>query len=104
MMRSMLLSTPEELKGLRGEWLALWRRSESATPFQSPMWLLPWWRAFGTGELHAVTSSSNGRLESFAPLFVLREDDESLGMLVGTGNSDYTDVLGDADVVLQKLT
>ena len=44
----MLISTPEELERLREEWLALWRRSPTATPFQSPMWLLPWWRAFGS--------------------------------------------------------
>ena len=46
----MLISTPEELERLREEWLALWRRSPSATPFQSPMWLLPWWRAFGSDD------------------------------------------------------
>lgn len=37
------------LEALRGEWQALWARS-GARPFQSPAWLLPWWRHVGRGE------------------------------------------------------
>ena len=39
-----------------------------------------------------------GRLVGLAPLYVVRDDEESLGMLLGTGNSDYLDVLGEADI------
>jgi CelD/BcsL family acetyltransferase involved in cellulose biosynthesis len=88
---------------LEAEWLDLWQRS-GATPFQSPMWLLPWWRAFGSGELHAITVREEGRLNALAPLFVVREDDESLGMLAGSGNSDYNDVLGPAEPLIDTLT
>ena len=97
-----VITDASRLAGLHDEWLALWQRS-GATPFQSPMWLLPWWRAFGTGDLHAVAAREDGMLASLAPLFVVREDDESLGTLAGTGNSDYTDILGPADAVMDPL-
>ncbi|HEY6141726.1 MAG TPA: GNAT family N-acetyltransferase [Thermoanaerobaculia bacterium] len=94
----MLISTPEELKGLRAEWLALWRRSESATPFQSPMWLLPWWRAFGSDELSTIVArDASGGLTALLPLYIVRDGDESLGMFLGTGNSDYLDYVGNGD-------
>lgn len=86
-----------ELRNIEPEWLDLWRRTPAATPFQSPMWLLPWLRAFGNGELVVFAGRENGELTSLAPLLVLRDDDESLGMVLGTGNSDYIDVLGPRD-------
>ena len=89
-----VLTSPEELAALQSDWLALWRATPDATPFQSPMWLLPWWKVFGTGEMHAIATRDGSQLTSLAPLMVLREDDESLGMLIGTGNTDYCDVLG----------
>lgn len=89
-----LITTSEQLAALEPQWDALWRADANATPFQSPHWLLPWWKHFGgDGEL-AICVSPNG----IAPLYVLREDDESLGMLLGTGNSDYLDALGDVDL------
>jgi len=95
-MRAVIVS---DLSSIEPQWLDIYRRSPGATPFQSPMWLLPWWRAFGSGEICAVRSG-----DSFAPLYVLREDDESLGMFVGSGVSDYLDMLGsDGDAVLAEL-
>src|ERR1051325_6535505 len=89
----------ETLTELEPEWLDLYRRSPDATPFQSPMWLLPWWRAVGSGGLCAVTTA-----DAFAPLYVVRDEDESLGMFVGTGISDYLDILGtDASAVMADL-
>jgi CelD/BcsL family acetyltransferase involved in cellulose biosynthesis len=96
MIRAVLITEFEELERLAPEWLALWRRSPDATPFQSPMWLLPWWRAFGSDELCTVISrDTDGTLTSLAPLYIVRDEDESLGMLLGTGNSDYLDVITD---------
>ena len=46
--------------------------------------------------LTAIVMREGDTLTSLAPLYVLREDDESLGMLLGTGISDYLDVLGEA--------
>ena len=49
-----LTATPE-LEALAPEWDALWERLPAATPFQSPAWLLPWWRhCSGGGKLWAL--------------------------------------------------
>jgi len=93
-----LITTPEELERLRPEWLELWRRSPNATPFQSPMWLLPWWHAFGSDELSTiVTRDASGTLTGLLPLYIARDEDDSLGMFLGTGNSDYLDMIGNGD-------
>src|SRR2546426_1284130 len=88
-----ILTTVDALEKTEPEWLELWRRVREATPFQSPMWLLPWWRAFGSHELRVIALRDHGHLEAIAPLYVLREDDESLGMFLGSGNSDYLDIV-----------
>jgi CelD/BcsL family acetyltransferase involved in cellulose biosynthesis len=97
-----VLTTAEELAAIVPEWDALWRRTPSATPFQSPQWVLPWLEAFGAGgELAVIASRTDGVLTTIAPLYILRdeESDESLGMFLGTGISDYLDLLGDDDVL-----
>lgn len=95
----MLIATPAELERLSPEWFDLWRRSPDATPFQSPMWLLPWWRAFGSDELATlVARDASGTLAAVLPLYIVRDGDESLGLFLGTGNSDYLDGVGDADL------
>lgn len=92
----MWIDSPAELEALASEWSELWQRSPNATPFQSPMWLLPWWRCYGSDDLSVfVTRDASGRLTALAPLYIVRDGDESLGMLLGTGNSDYLDILGD---------
>ena len=93
-METRVIRDIETLTALEQEWLELWRRSPDATPFQSPMWLLPWWRHFGSNELHAIELRDGGRLAALAPLYILRDDSESLGLFLGTGISDYLDVLG----------
>jgi CelD/BcsL family acetyltransferase involved in cellulose biosynthesis len=87
-----LVTSIESLEALVPEWDALWRRAPGATPFQSPH-LLPWWTHFANGGELAVVMSN----DALAPLYVLRDDDESLGMFLGTGISDYLDFIG-ADV------
>jgi len=100
-MEARVIDNFDELHALREEWLELWRRSPNATPFQSPMWLLPWWRHFGSNELHAIALRDGGRLAALAPLYILRDDSESLGMFLGTGISDYLDVLGEESFIEQ---
>ncbi|HJW95848.1 MAG TPA: GNAT family N-acetyltransferase [Thermoanaerobaculia bacterium] len=85
-----LVTNVESLESISSEWEALWRRAPGATPFQSPHWLLPWWSHFANGgELAFVMSA-----DACAPLYVLRDADESLGMFLGTGISDYLDFIG----------
>lgn len=91
------LTSIDELQSIEAPWRDLCLRDPAATPFQSPDWILPWFRHFGSGEILTIaTRGEGGRLDALAPLFILRDDDdptESLGMLIGTGNTDYLDVL-----------
>jgi CelD/BcsL family acetyltransferase involved in cellulose biosynthesis len=48
----------------RGEWADLFQRAAS-TPFQSPEWLIPWWRHLGEGRLHLLAVRHNGALDAF---------------------------------------
>ncbi|MGE5537442.1 MAG: GNAT family N-acetyltransferase [Gemmatimonas sp.] len=76
-------------------WWSLWHRSRVATPFQSPAWLIPWWRAFAPGELFVVVVWHKGRLLGLAPLYV----DAAFGNMrllpLGISISDYVDILAD---------
>lgn len=94
-----ILRTIGELQAIAEEWKALWRRAPGSTPFQSPMWLLPWWSRFGGEELYTVALRDADELTALAPLYILRDEDESLGLLLGTGVSDYLDMLGHGDVL-----
>src|SRR5947208_8819377 len=94
----MLITSPTELAVFAPDWLALCRGTPGTTPFQTPMWLLPWWKNFGSDELAVIATP-----EAMAPLYVVREDEDSLGMFLGTGNTDYLDVVGDAAAVIDEM-
>lgn len=81
----------DELESLRADWFALWKRSSTSTPFQSPDWLIPWWKHFGVGQLYVVVLTDETRLVGLAPLFVR----ENSLRLIGTGITDYLDILID---------
>src|SRR5579872_1129448 len=87
-----VLRREEQLAALEPEWQALWERDPCATPFQSPEWLLPWWRQFG-GELRALTIRRQGELIGLLPFYIYR--DWRTGMrqclLLGVGTTDYLD-------------
>ncbi|MFL5199961.1 MAG: GNAT family N-acetyltransferase, partial [Microvirga sp.] len=76
-------------------WWELWRRARTATPFQSPAWLIPWWRHFAPGELTTAAAWRGGRLIGLAPFY---REDGALGrrlLPLGISVSDYLDVLLD---------
>jgi CelD/BcsL family acetyltransferase involved in cellulose biosynthesis len=104
-MSTEVITDPEALAALEVGWLDLCQRTPGATPFQTPMWLLPWWRAFGSNDLAVIAAHSEGRLEALAPLYIIRDDDsdESLGVFLGTGISDHLDILGDATLVFDDM-
>src|SRR4051794_33669588 len=85
------------LFALEEEWRALWRRCPRATPFQSPEWLLPWWRHFGEGDTRVLTfCAEDGRLVGLAPFMLCNEhkgDHDHILRFIGTGVSDYCDIL-----------
>lgn len=88
---------------LRQEWSELWERCPSATPFQSPEWLLPWWKHFGNSKLLVLALRRNKRLIGLAPFFVFRRQEDRLLQisLIGTGISDYLDVIIEPDTAIE---
>ena len=91
------LGDTTELEKLEPAWWALWRRCPSATPFQSPAWLIPWWRTFRPGPLFSFAVWRGSDLVGLAPFYL---EDGALGrrlLPLGISLSDYLDVLIDPD-------
>jgi CelD/BcsL family acetyltransferase involved in cellulose biosynthesis len=88
------------LEDLRDEWTALWERCPSATPFQSPEWLLAWWRHLGGAPAWIFTLRREGRLVGLAPFYVYTHPGTGIRQvtLVGNGVTDRLDVLIDPTV------
>lgn len=90
------VTTRAGLEALAPAWHDLWRRASAATPFQSPAWLLPWWRHFGGDDLIVLAVRTLGRLVGVLPLYVYREDRRRKLLPLGIGVSDYCDALLDS--------
>ena len=87
------LRTTEELCSFVAAWRRLWDRDPAALPFQSPDWLVPWWKQFGTEELCAVVIVREGEAIGFLPLYVYRDTVKRQRQLLplGVGTTDYLD-------------
>ena len=96
-----VIDTDAGLTVLAGEWAALWSRSAGATPFQSPLWLLPWWRQFGTGLPRVAVERHAGTLMGVLPLYILPAERKALP--IGAGTTDYLDGLGDPAALLPAV-
>lgn len=87
------IRSEEALEDIKPEWEFLYD-SSTATPFQSPEWVLPWWRHFGGGRLWAIAVRECGSLAGLAPLFIFtNEKGKRQVSFIGSGISDYLDVL-----------
>lgn len=87
----------DALAALAPDWWALWRRCPAALPFQSPAWLIPWWRHFSPGALFTLAARKAGRLVGLAPFYI---EDGPLGrrlLPVGISLSDHLDILADPE-------
>jgi CelD/BcsL family acetyltransferase involved in cellulose biosynthesis len=64
------VESPDALEALEPQWRELWQRDASATPFESPDWLLPWTRRlWGGGRLRVFAVRDGEDLVALAPLF-----------------------------------
>ena len=88
-----LITDEAALQALAPAWDALWRRVPRRTPFQSPAWLLPWWRQFGTARPILAVTRGGDRLYGVLPLYVLAEAGGSKLLPIGVASSDYFDAL-----------
>ncbi len=90
------LRDDDALARLADEWEDLYRRCSTATAFLSRAWLQSWWHSYGRpGRLVLVLVRRAGRLVAAAPL--MRGHRHGLPVLtpIGTGVSDFSDVLVD---------
>lgn len=89
------VTSAEGLERLRPDWEALWAALPGATPFQSPAWLIPWWRHVGEGELLTLAIHEGGLLAGLLPLYryARPEGGERLLFPLGIATTDYLDVL-----------
>lgn len=85
------------LSGLVPEWRALWERDPSATPFQSPAWLVPWLRVFAGSDWLIATVHRRGRLVAVLPLFLVDDAHGRRLLSMGAGITDYGDGVFDPD-------
>ncbi|MBV8572238.1 MAG: GNAT family N-acetyltransferase [Acidobacteriaceae bacterium] len=81
------------LNDLAGEWSALARALPNATPFQTPEWLLTWWKHFGSGELRAFIFRRERALAGIVPCFLHHWEGRRQLTLLGSGISDYLEPL-----------
>lgn len=88
-----LVASSAQLEALRPEWENLWRRTPGANPFQSPAWLLPWWRVFGNDRLRTLAFRERGRLIGLLPLYLLKEGDVRKLLPLGIGITDRLEPL-----------
>jgi CelD/BcsL family acetyltransferase involved in cellulose biosynthesis len=92
-----IIGGPAAFAALEPEWWALWRRCPSATPFQSPAWLLPWWDVFAPGELCVTAIRGSERLVALAPFYIEAGPLGRRVLPIGISISDYHDILIDAE-------
>ena len=94
-LRTDVLRSAEEFAALEEEWVDLYHDSAQATPFQSWAWLYSWWESYGEDyELRLVTvRDGRGLLVGLAPLMLEYKRGFSKLLFVGTGLTDYLDVL-----------
>lgn len=87
-----IIRTTAELEALAPHWSALWQTDPNATPFQSPQWLLPWWRSFGQ-ELRTVCVYHDDQLTGILPFYLYHEsgNDHRKLLPLGVSTSDYID-------------
>jgi CelD/BcsL family acetyltransferase involved in cellulose biosynthesis len=90
-----LITTTESLISHTSEWQELWAQDTRATPFQSPQWLVPWWKHLGVGELFTIAVRDDNCLIALLPMYIHRPPSANQRQLLflGVGTSDYLDAL-----------
>ena len=92
------------LSALEPEWRELWERDPTATPFQSPAWLVPWVRTFAGPDWLVAAMRRRGRLMAVLPLFCVDDVHGRRLMSMGAGISDYGDGVFDPEVGCEEAS
>jgi hypothetical protein len=92
------------LTALVPEWSELWERDPRATPFQSPAWVVPWFRHFAGHDWLVASVRRDGRLIGILPLFLVDDAHGRRLMPMGAGISDYLDGVFDSGVGCEEAS
>jgi CelD/BcsL family acetyltransferase involved in cellulose biosynthesis len=94
-----LIDSFPALAAMAGEWRELCDRAPQATVFQTPHWLLPWWKHLGGGEICSLALRSGRRLRALALLFRHGMAGTSIRQisLIGAGITDYLDFIAEPE-------
>lgn len=82
-----------ELEMIAEAWENLCKKCQVITPFQFPQWQIPWWKMFGGVPLKVLTIHNGNQLSGIALFFIYNENDKRKLCFVGTGISDYLDII-----------
>lgn len=89
-----ILRDVRDFSALEEEWGELYEHCPSATPFQSWGWLYSWWEHYGEDyELRLITLRDDDLLVGLMPLILRRGPFFGRLLFIGTGSTDYLDVL-----------
>jgi CelD/BcsL family acetyltransferase involved in cellulose biosynthesis len=89
-----VVKNSRDFAALEEEWESLHRQCPQATPFQSWAWLYTWWEYYGEGyELRLITMWHEDLLVGIIPLMLKRWWGLGRLLFIGTGLSDYLDVI-----------
>jgi len=89
----------DAFRNLRDDWVDLYRRCATASPFQAYGWLEGWWHAYARpGRLRLTLVRRDGRLVAAAPLMLLRRGGAGVLVPLGGALADHTEVLVADDV------
>lgn len=95
-----------ELSEKNAEWSHFITSLPDVTPFQLPVWLLTWWRHFGSGQLCVFVFRSGDEIVAVIPCFRHEWNGRRQITLIGSGISDYLEpgIAGEhSRAVLQML-
>lgn len=84
-----MIEDGSRLLDLQSEWSSFTQTIEGLTPFQSPEWLITWWRHFGSGKLRCFLFRSGGEIAGVIPCFLHDWNGARQITLMGAGISDY---------------
>ncbi len=90
-----VISSLEELTALRPAWDALYNERGALSPFSSFSWVRTWWTYRGQENrmLVLVCKDTSGAVIAIAPFYVSLKFGYRTVRFIGSGNSDYLDIL-----------
>jgi CelD/BcsL family acetyltransferase involved in cellulose biosynthesis len=93
--KTRILTDAAQLRASAPEWRSLYERCPSATPFQSPQWVVSWAETFSPESIRVVEVRSGNTLVGLAPLLIYSRGQERVLAFMAGGISDYLDLLVD---------